>query len=448
MTGFDKSRKFFFWAFFLYAAFILYGSLVPLNLRSVSLSEALTLFSELRFLNLDKIPRMDWATNIVLGIPVGFFGLCWITASKNPIMVFMYAVVILLFCLTLSITAEFLQIFFSSRVPTINDIVAQFIGAVIGVLIGIACGGTLKRSFSEFMETRFFDKKVHFLFSAYLLGLILLNVMPLDLSLSPVDIYRKWHQGYINFVPFAFKTDSVSTLIYNTVVDTVKWIPVPFFIMYLRGGHLFRAILGSVFIAFAIEFAQVFVMSRITDATDMVTALAGSALGGAIACKLKNYRIEPKRSEYNTILKYRGPAVMLSLWMFIPLVIDWYPFTFVFDKATIKFQLAGLSWIPFSNYQANNFYHAIAASARKIIVFIPAGMITAYLTRGGRQYSKTVNGIIICISSLFIIGWAGVIEIGQFFLPDDVPDLTDIMMEFFGFLIGYWILQHIYSHGD
>ena len=444
MTPYSKSRKLFFLAFILYSAFVIYGSLVPLNLRLISLGEALNLFLELRFVDLGNVSRMDWATNVVLGIPISFLGLCWIPVSGHPVQLGGRIVLLLFFCLTVSITAEFLQIFFSSRVPSINDIVAQFIGSVVGVILGIFWGNSLRGAIDEFLATQVLDKKVGFLFSAYVLTIVILNVMPLDLSLSPVEIYRKWDQGYINLIPFAFKGDT-STLIYNTVVDTSKWVPVPLFFIYLRGGKIYTAILFSLSIACSIEFAQLFVMSRITDVTDVFTALAGSTIGGWLAWKIKNHKSDPVPIVKHERTRLGRVAVIFGIWMCIPLIIDWFPFDFTFDKPAIKRHLSELSWIPFINYQATNFLHAIATAVRKTIVFAVPGMIFAYAVRNNaRQYSRQMNIAIVIIATMFITGWAGIIEIGQFFLPGDVPDLTDIFLSVFGFLAGFLVLKPVF----
>lgn len=440
----DQSRRIFFWAFILYSAFIIYGSLVPFNLHLVSLSEALDLFLELRFMDLGRISRMDWTTNIVLGIPLSFFGLCWIAVSKHPVHMAIRAAIIIIFCLTISVSAEFLQIFFSSRVPTINDIVAQLIGAVIGVSLYMLFGDSLKGSIDEFLSTKVFDRKIGFLFSAYVLTLILLNVMPLDLSLSPVDIYRKWNQGQINLIPFAYKADA-SILIYNTVMDTLKWVPVPIFFVYLKGGKVSTAILFSMFIACSIESAQIFVMSRVTDVTDILTALAGSLMGGGLARKIKKDKNESEPSVKKRRPMLRWAIALLVLWMSIPVVIDWFPFDFSFDKAAVKRHLDGLSWIPFSNYQATNFYHAIASVVRKTLVFAVPGIMLAYVSKDDRYGAKQVNAFMVVIVSILVTAWAGLVEIGQFFLPGDVPDLTDILLAAFGFFIGYWVLKQVYG---
>ena len=51
----------------IYSIFVLYGSLVPLNIRPLGMTEALAQFSRIPYLSLDTFARADWVANILLG---------------------------------------------------------------------------------------------------------------------------------------------------------------------------------------------------------------------------------------------------------------------------------------------------------------------------------------------------------------------------------------------
>jgi len=55
-----------------YAAFVVYGSLVPLAFRYRPLGEAWEAFVQTPYLQLDVGSRADWVANILLYIPLGF----------------------------------------------------------------------------------------------------------------------------------------------------------------------------------------------------------------------------------------------------------------------------------------------------------------------------------------------------------------------------------------
>ena len=62
----------------LYIGGIVYGSLIPFELRPHTLPEAWNEFLHIRYLNLDVVSRADWIANIVLYIPLGFLAVGWL----------------------------------------------------------------------------------------------------------------------------------------------------------------------------------------------------------------------------------------------------------------------------------------------------------------------------------------------------------------------------------
>ena len=59
------------WLLLLYVTGIIYGSLIPFELRPYTLSAALDQFIHIRFLDLGVVSRADWIANILLYIPLG-----------------------------------------------------------------------------------------------------------------------------------------------------------------------------------------------------------------------------------------------------------------------------------------------------------------------------------------------------------------------------------------
>ncbi len=67
---------------FMYSVFVLYGSLVPLEIRSLDMAEAWGRFSRIPYLSLGAGGRADWVANILLYIPLAFF---WCASAHSPI---------------------------------------------------------------------------------------------------------------------------------------------------------------------------------------------------------------------------------------------------------------------------------------------------------------------------------------------------------------------------
>ena len=78
----DK-RTVFFYAVLANVIFIVYGSLVPFDIRPHSLVQALESFRHIPYLNLGVVSRADWIANIVLYIPVAFFASAWLETGRG-----------------------------------------------------------------------------------------------------------------------------------------------------------------------------------------------------------------------------------------------------------------------------------------------------------------------------------------------------------------------------
>jgi VanZ family protein len=113
---------------------MIYGSLLPFACQHLTFSDALVEFQKLRFASIDHISRIDWATNILLGIPASFLGMAAFYRVKGVAANFLVVLTVFLICFSASLTAAFLQLFFSSRIASLNDIGAQVIGEGLGII--------------------------------------------------------------------------------------------------------------------------------------------------------------------------------------------------------------------------------------------------------------------------------------------------------------------------
>ena len=94
-----------------YFAFIVYGSLIPFELRDYTFPEALEAFKHIRYLDLGVVSRGDWVANILLYIPLGFL----LMANGNAVGArhsAIGAIPVLVFCSLAAFSIEFLQIFY------------------------------------------------------------------------------------------------------------------------------------------------------------------------------------------------------------------------------------------------------------------------------------------------------------------------------------------------
>ena len=118
---------------------------------------------------------------------------------------------------------------------------------------------------------------------AYLFLLFGYSVLPLDLTISAVEIYHKWNEGKVLLVPFSAVYETGAQRAYALLADVAIWIPAAF-LWKLASPRPARQIVFYVLAwATIIEVLQLFVYSRVTSTTDILMAGCGGAIGVSLA---------------------------------------------------------------------------------------------------------------------------------------------------------------------
>ena len=160
----------------------------------------------------------------------------------------------------------------------------------------------------------------------YVLLLAFVQSLPLDLTLSPYQVYHKVRDGGVRVVPFGeFRTldrDGAWGRAAALLKLAGLYLPVGLLAGCLPAGHWAarsagRVALAVLALALAIEAAQVLVYSRTTSATDAVVGAAAAFLGWVLV----RLRSGPEL----------GPGDVLGLgswWLGALGVVSWEPFAF------------------------------------------------------------------------------------------------------------------------
>lgn len=454
--------------FILYLIFIIYGSLVPFTLEHIPFKDAWIQFSELKFISISDISKIDWLTNILLGVPASFMGMAIFYRNTKIALTLFTACTIFTICLATSWTAEFLQIFFASRTPSINDIAAQTIGAGIGFGCWFIFGKELTYAAISFFKKHSLSSKYQYLFWSYIIVVLIYNIMPLDLSLNPIDIYHKWKDGLINFVPFGLGSETRMTQLYSTMINALIWIPPAFFLVRYEKFSSFISTSTIFFTALIIKALQLIVISRLSDITDLITALIGASLGSLIGrigmadnsaegdtasrpCPANTQSPSQTDMADNAQLSIQlifTAIFYFSIWAIIVLLLYWFPYDFVSDKSIINEHLSNFSLIPFHTYYKNGVYYAFMQILGILFFFVPNGFLLSYLIKGGTLFASRINKIFICLWLASVCSVAGLVVLGQFLLPERVPDITDVLTGCLGCWVGFTFFSKLYIYNE
>lgn len=427
------------WFALVYLFFAVYGSLVPLDFQNRSLAEAWIAFRDINSMSLSFSSRTDWLVNIVLFIPLAFLltGALW--PAGGVIVCALVILAVFVVCLAFSVTIEFAQLFFPQRTPSLNDIVAQTAGTGLGISAWIAFGSRLSGWFIGWRNAHApLDVWKRLLYS-YLFVLLVYNLLPLDLTVSPVEIFHKLREGRLVLLPFSFIFSNPIEAIYDYGVDILTWIPAAFlWCLAFPRGQL-RSWLELVGVASAFEFLQLFVYSRVTDVTDIFTAAIGAAIGTWLA-----KRLGPTASgeAAEPLPHLSGAWFFLALiWMVMLAAVFFYPFDFQMGREFLAERIQGAHKVPFEVYYYDTEYRAATEVLHKAGFFLPLGALLALAVMSIQNYRWKRYARAAALTLIGITAFG--IEVGQLFIPGKNVDVTDWMLEVLGGIAGFAIIQYL-----
>ena len=422
---------------FAYLVFVVYGSLVPLRFVPMPWDQAISRFKEIPFLDLGIGSRADWVANLLLFIPLSLlWGQIFLSRQGPKAQLFVQLFLVITFS-ALACTIEFIQIFFPQRTVSQNDIIAESLGGIIGLVAQAFWGNRLQELIGSLWRKENQANRLNRLLHAYLLLLVAFSVLPLDLTISPVEIYHKWAEGKVVFFPFSGLKGNLFENLYETLTDIIIWIPPGILWMLNRRQSLAQIALHGFLAGLALETAQLFVYSRVSDVTDIFLASVGALLGAYFASTTGHLRFT------TTQLK---PSFWLSLWI-VWLIsifgIFWFPFDFRTTNQSVIEAFSEIARVPFITYYFGTEFHAVNELLRKIGFFLPGGSLWALIIS---STPKATSKKPLAVKGLLLIGLiALLIEVGQVFLPQKTADITDAFLEFSGGLLGFFVTRWILS---
>jgi VanZ family protein len=389
-----------------FLAFAVYGSLVPLDCRPLAIGEAIDRYRAAWQVPIRVESRSDWLSNILLFIPLGFLVSGWLAVDRPRRAILAAVLAVPAASVMASAAIEFAQVYFPSRTVSPRDVVAETVGGAIGGALWLAAGPWLTRRARARASNG--GGLAAWLLPAYLLALILSHVMPLDITISPGELYHKYKEGMICPVPFSAAARGFVEFERRIVDEAASFLVVGLFLgrsdPWRARGPWSLLSLGLV-LAGTIEALQLFIASRRCDSTDVIVGglavLGGWAAGRATL---------PTAARQARLACFAG-------WLGLVAFSSWFPFDFVADPRFWLDKASKVTALPFADYYHGSVWNAADQIFRKAVLFFPLGMVS---DRGWR-------GTLLAASGLAIL-----FEVGQLGLPGREPSVTDVLIEIGG----------------
>jgi glycopeptide antibiotics resistance protein len=438
MSGSATARTHLWLAGLGYLLFVVYGSLVPLDLRAMPLDAAIAAFRQIPWLQLGIGSRADWMANLLLFIPLAFIFTGALSHGRGPVVRLLASALVLVAGVGLSLGIEFTQLFFPQRTVSQNDIAAESLGAVIGIVAWWSAGGRFLGWYESWLEVREPAALSERLAWGYLAFVFAYNVLPLDLTISVVEIFHKWREGKLILIPFAGLPAEPAHALYEVVTDALIWLPPAFLLRYRGGRTTARAWWLCFAAALLLEALQLFVYSRVSDVTDLFTAALGAWAGATLGARLGRRAGSSRAGTRSPVLGRLLPPIMALGWVLVLMALFWYPFDFRTDAAFIRERMGFLWRVPFEVYYYGTEFRAITEVFHKTLFFAPFGALLAWFVYG---LPWTWRGYAAAGAMLAIVATALGIELGQVLLPGKFPDTTDWFLESLGGILGYALFR-------
>lgn len=420
-----------------YTLFVVYGSLVPLEFRAMPWDETVARFRAIPFLQLGIGSRADWVANLLLFIPLTYLWMGVLAAGRSVGMCTLATVAVIPVAVAASVGIEFTQLFFPQRTVSQNDIFAETLGGVVGVLAWWATGPRFVdwlRGWQQLHSRAALAERFAWL---YLAGVLVYNVLPLDLTISVVEIFHKFQDGKLNLIPFGRLPADPAYALYEIATDALIWTPLAL-LWRLDGTRSAWRVWGMTMVAaVGLEAMQLFVYSRVSDVTDVFTAAAGAGFGVWIgARRMRQTGMHRASPDWALGL----PFLLAAGWVAALLFVFWFPFDFHTEGAFIKDRLALMQRVPFETYYFGTEFRAATEVLRKTLFFAPLGGLLAW---GVARLPWRWRMPAFALSMSALAAMPLLIELGQVMLPGKVADLTDALLAWGGGLAGYMLARRM-----
>ncbi|MCH7344176.1 VanZ family protein [Pelomonas sp. CA6] len=357
------------WALAAYVFFIVYGSLVPLEYRDASFEAAWARFTQAQLLDLGIESRADWIANGVLYVPLGLLGALLLRARGASALAAALTTGVLGTLLALGV--EFTQTFFPPRTVSLNDPLAEVVGTLLGLGLGLQYGPRLLQLWRDAALRR--DPWFAALGLGYALGFVALSLFPYDLLLSVGEWQAKlaspsWSWWLVH------RDEGLVVQGLRLGVETLLSLPLGLALAWrhrhTRGGlPVGAAMRQGALLGLFIEGAQLFMASGVSQGLSVLTRALGMGAGAWLWQRRAEWtparlRALLLRWRWALALPYAGALMLAHRW----LGHGWQGL----DHA--QQQLAELRWLPLYYHYYTTEMQALYSLASTCIFFAPLAL--------------------------------------------------------------------------
>jgi VanZ family protein len=414
------SRSRFAIAFILYALLIAYASTIvgvagP-HYVAIDWDEALRRLIHMRYVDHGSDQRSDWMGNLVMAVPLGFLVAGWLLPNRPakagreiPIPV---AAGALILCVGFIVAVKFAQLFFPPRTVTLNYVLAQSLGAVIGILLL----GLIRSPLAELGHGHGRLENLRLILQIYTGLLVVFMLMPLDFALNADDVAAQLNKLPGTLTAFGDSGRPLMVRIAVILASTVATAPIGALLTLMTHGRTYvgRSTSAAAWMGFFAMFGVYALSTLLLSGSASLPAVVLRTVGIATGAWFMHWltRQDPHRVRYELgdLVPWTVPIYLLTLFGVNGLLsLDWS------GPGPIDGDY-GYGMLPLFNYYIVSKSQAAKNIVGHMVMYAPLGVLI--WLRAKNRGKGTAIALAVVLSAL--------VEFGRSFRPGLAPDINAI----------------------
>ncbi|ATE60911.1 VanZ family protein [Thauera sinica] len=422
-----------------WAVFVTYGSLVPLEFRPNP--NAWQQFLHTPWLQLGVGSRADWVANILLYVVLAYFaaGAVWTLRAARGLRIVLLGVV-LGACLALAAGIEFLQLFFPPRTVSLNDLLAEGIGTMLGAGLWFVSGRRVAAMWERF--TAGGTHSIRALLALYALGYLGLSFFPYDFLVSSGELAAKLARPDSFGIGPGLSCGSGFTCSVKLLVEALLVVPFGLLLVLARAGRGGVRAMAPVWglaagaaLGLVVEAVQIVLASGTTQLVSVLTRALGGAWGVMLAGS------HPRRwLDYSPAAARRVILMLLPVHIGLALALNGLlPLQLQPEWAALE-KLDGLRFLPFYYH----YYTSETAAVRSLLFvagsYAPVG-VAAAIGWPATPRRAAIGAVLFTLVLCFAI------ELLKLFSVGTRPDPTNLLIAAASAWGLHWVVRRLLAHG-
>jgi glycopeptide antibiotics resistance protein len=424
---------------------IVYGSLVPFDFHPHPLAAAWHNVLQARWLVLDMWGRADWIANLLIFIPLSFLMTAlWGRPRTSAATRVMASVCVLAACAVFAVTIEFIQVFFPPRTVSLNDIVAETLGAGLGVALWWTAGDKLSVLVAQARGSGRSARNA--ILACYVLAYLVLSLFPYDFLVSRAEFAAKIASDEYGLLFAPRACGSVFRCVVKSLAEVLAVTPFGVGLRLIWAGshrhEMLRAGIAGAALGLLIEAAQFLTASGITQGLSVVTRAAGFCLGYYAFRFLQTGSAAVIRPWLRPLVVCAAPPYLIAL----ALVNGVHPGRWMGWSDALA-RLGEVHFLPFYYYYFTTETRAMVSLLGVIGLYAPIGVAAGLWTSGRDAVRPPRRWLVACAGGVI----CAAIEFLKLLDPARHPDVTDVLIAAVAAVLGlaaFRLLTSSFEEGE